>query len=1056
MHTTRVKIVFYILTTIFFVHSLLYSAPIDNETAKQVAINLYTERSNFSEFSIFKQFIEADKDKNIFYIFNFTPTGFVMVSADDIVVPILGYSFDQNYGLENHPPQFDAMLSNFKDQIIYAKENRLSATKEIEDEWNRLKVEPENYEKIRYIREVTPLLSTIWNQGQYYNEMCPYDTNAFPHTGNNYVPAGCVATAMAQVMKYWSHPIVGTGYHSYTPISHPEYGTQSAHFGVTTYNWSDMPDNVTSLNTDVQTLLYHCGVSVEMNYGPSGSGASTSDDVVPALTSYFKYSTSIQFLWKSNYADPVWEGMIRNELDNGRPLIYRGYDPPPIPQGGHAFNLDGYQGTNHFHFNWGWSGDYNDYYYLTNLNPGTYNFTTDQGGIFDIYPAYTPEAEFVGNPTSGFVPLMVLFTDQSTGIVNNWYWSFPGGNPSSASDQGPHQVEYNNPGSYNVVLAVMGPGGSDIETKNNYITVSTPDFPPPENLVAGDDYNGYVPLDWDQPSSKDATLEGYNIYRSLVSGSGYDEISQISNPNVTYYDDNNVTNGNTYYYVVTAIYSNPTGESVYSNEANGTPQGRYLISGYVSDNDKVPLEDVEITLSGYENDTDYTNEYGEYNFDDLVGGKYYMITPSMNDWTFDPEYIEFDPLESDQYNQNFVGTSDVNYYNIDGYVFYCISGLPIDDVVLDISGNLSGSEITNANGYYTFSDLTEGGNYLIIPEKEDDISNNCISALDAAWILKYSIGLIDFTDCQIEAGDVTGNGGVTAQDAAQVLKYSIGFIDEFPVGKEWCFLPENRYYQNIQQDFLNENYIGVVYGDVTYNWTPSVLVMKGEIQNNIGIISLDRVSGNSGEVVNVLVNVQNVVDLISARIVLTYDSSLVTFQGVKVTSLTEGFLVESNNISNEVRIAFAGMYPIEKGGNILELSFKINEHVQNDTCAVLHFDKVYINEIELKNTVDADIIINSGEDLINSDNYPIGNNITLFPNPFKNTINIEFFFSESREVEIKLYNIHGQEIETIIDDRIPQGKNIMTSECMDLKNGIYFIRIKSNNQVITKKILHLR
>ncbi len=482
--------------------------------------------------------------------------------------------------------------------------------------------------------------------------------------------------------------------------------------------------------------------------------------------------------------------------------------------------------------------------------------------------------------------------------------------------------------------------------------------------------------------------------------------------------------------------------------------GRYTISGYVIDNESLPLNDVLITLSGYENDTEYTNEDGYYNFYDLLGGKYYMITPSMDDWTFNPDHMEFDPLESDQYNQDFIGTSDL--FHIAGYINYCISGFPINSVILYIFGNTIDSIITNTNGYYNSTDLMRSENYLFVPNKENDISVNCISAMDAAWVLKYSIGLMDFTECQIAAGDVTGYYGVTAQDAAQILKYSVGLIDEFPVGKDWRFIPQNRYYQDLQQNFFNENYIGVVYGDVTHNWTPSVLIMKdGDTEQN-RILSLNSATGSPGEVVNIPVNLQNIEDVISARIILTYDATLVTFQEVNLTSLTEGFLIDYNNLSGEVRIAFAGLYPIEEGGDILELSFEINEYVRKDTCALLHLNKVYINEIEIANTIDANIIISTTENLLSSYDYSIGNNINFFPNPFKNNINIEFFLNESTDIEIKLYNVHGQEVKTIINDRIPKGKNIMTCQRLDLQNGIYLIRIKSNNQVVIKKILHLK
>ena len=660
-----------------------------------------------------------------------------------------------------------------------------------------------------------------------------------------------------------------------------------------------------------------------------------------------------------------------------------------------------------------------------------------------------PVADFVGNPTSGEAPLTVWFTDQSSGIIDSWSWSFPGGSPSSASGQGPHQIIYNNQGNYDVSLTVSGPGGSDTETKYNYITVSNPNFPPPENLVAEDDSNGYVPLDWDAPSSRDPILEGYKIYRSLTSGYGYSQIYQIYDPYTINYEDPNVINGTTYYYVVTATYSNPTGESVYSNEANGTPQGRYSIAGYVLDSYNYPIEDVMLTLSGYISDAKYTNSYGYYIFNNLVGGKFYSLTPSKSGWTFDPVSIEFDLLENNQYNKDFIGTSDITFYNIDGYVSYCISGLPVDDVVLDISGNISGSEITNINGYYSFSDLPEGGNYLVVPDKEDDISVNCISAMDAAWVLKYSIGLIEFLECQIAAGDVTGDGTVSSFDAAKILKYSIGLIEEFPVGKDWCFLPESCYYQNLQQDFLYENYIGVVYGDVTHNWTPSVLVMKDGDTDRI--LSLNSVTGGSGEVVNVPVNLQNSDDAISARIMLTYDATLVTFQEVNLTSLTEGFLIDSNNLSGEVIIGFAGLYPIEEGGDILEISFEINESAQVGNKTLLQFGEVWINETETPTTIDGEIVISSNLDI--SDGLLTSCIWNCYPNPFEKTNIIEFQLLKETHVEIRIFNVQGQLVEILLNDKMEKGKHQFSWDASNMASGLYFYQITAGNRVFTKKVL---
>ena len=225
-------------------------------------------------------------------------------------------------------------------------------------------------------RDVAPLLATTWNQGCDYNADCPVDGDG----PCGHVWAGCVATAMAQVMKYWAHPAQGTGSHGYT---HSDYGYQYADFSAATYDWAGMPDDYGE--DDIAELLYHCGVGLEMDYSPWGSGAYTGTygypNVVSVLEDYFDYDPELDYLYKSDYSTYAWNSMLRNQLDAGRPLVYRGQG-----SGGHAFVCDGYQGGNYFHFNWGWSGSYNGYYYLNDLTPGGYEFTIDQGAIFDIRP----------------------------------------------------------------------------------------------------------------------------------------------------------------------------------------------------------------------------------------------------------------------------------------------------------------------------------------------------------------------------------------------------------------------------------------------------------------------------------------------------------------------------------------------------------------------------------------------------------------------------------------------------------------------------------------------
>jgi hypothetical protein len=219
---------------------------------------------------------------------------------------------------------------------------------------------------------VSPLVQTKWDQSPYYNNLCPYDNSKGERT-----VTGCVATAMAQVMNYWEYPKKGTGFHSY---NHSKYGTLNANFGSTTYDWANMPNELTSSSSTVQknavaTLMYHCGVSVDMDYNVSsegGSGAYVISSRSPvthcteyALKTYFGYKTSIQGVQKADYTTTNWKNLLKAELDASRPIVYAGFG-----DGGHCFVCDGYDNNDYFHFNWGWGGLYDGYFALNALIPG--------------------------------------------------------------------------------------------------------------------------------------------------------------------------------------------------------------------------------------------------------------------------------------------------------------------------------------------------------------------------------------------------------------------------------------------------------------------------------------------------------------------------------------------------------------------------------------------------------------------------------------------------------------------------------------------------------------
>ena len=309
------------------------------------------------------------------YIYNIGAQGFVIISGNTVLPPVLGWS-DQGVfpSLENAPENFASWIRHYGEMIDFAVANNIQPEAQVIRQWDDAAL---GIFKTSNSQTVNPLVSTHWNQDCYYNEYCP----EAPGSGwggwgggpCGHAYAGCVACAMAQVMKYWDYPTTGFGSHSYT---HSQYGEQSANFAATTYHWDDMPNEVWSHNDPVATLMYHCGVSVNMNYGPNGSGAQ-SQDVETAMRSYFGYCGA-KYRQKSSYSEEAWIALLKAELDLSHPLYYSGANG----ESGHAFVCDGYDNNNRMHFNFGWSGSGDGYYTVADVN----GFNQGQAVVTNLFP----------------------------------------------------------------------------------------------------------------------------------------------------------------------------------------------------------------------------------------------------------------------------------------------------------------------------------------------------------------------------------------------------------------------------------------------------------------------------------------------------------------------------------------------------------------------------------------------------------------------------------------------------------------------------------------------
>ena len=394
--------------SIFQVYLLLilgftsFSQQVSLETARKVASDFVTcnmtldGSSDLMSYQVTDCFIKSQNDQAVYFVFNLSPQGFIIISGDYRAVPVLAYSFDNNYYPNNLSPALQAWMDGYSDQLIsFIAENNPDHL-ENNELWKEYLSGSYSESSIASKDPgVDPLIRSIWEQGKMYNDSCP----EHPDGPGGHCYAGCVAISLAQVMFYYRYPEMGTG-----SITYVYYDTIYANFGNITFRWNEMVNNIQGLgNPAMADLIFKAGAAVQTAYSPYGSGSYTS--FCPgALMNYFKYDSSAVYY---NRSDTLieWKDTLLRNLDNLQPVIYAG---GAWPGAKHSFICDGYHDTSYFHFNFGWwDGSGNGYYYLDDITPFHYNFSSGQNAVFNIfpgndYPPYAPDYDTLTAPRGTF------------------------------------------------------------------------------------------------------------------------------------------------------------------------------------------------------------------------------------------------------------------------------------------------------------------------------------------------------------------------------------------------------------------------------------------------------------------------------------------------------------------------------------------------------------------------------------------------------------------------------------------------------------------------------
>ena len=353
----------------------LQARPVDQETAKRLGQSFVKANFEFTRQSDQLDLVQtafSDRGEACYYIFNVGETGFVIMAADDNYRPVIGYSDRGVFNPDDMAPALADYLEVVRQGVMMASQAALPKAAVAAD-WAML-------EKCGRLvsrhggREDVFLVQTTWNQNYPYNYFCPLGEGG--PGGHCY--AGCVATAAAQLMKYWDHPLHGQGSYTYNPEDHPEYGPLTVNFGEATYDWENMPNSISASSPieqieAVAQLIYHVGVSVDMNYRPSSSGAVTGK-LCQTMPAYFFYTNQMDNLYREDYTHEDYMQLIIDAIDMSWPMVHRG--------GGHAYVLDGYNDNDMVHFNWGWSGSSDGWF-----NIDEHGYTDGQSVIYNYVPA---------------------------------------------------------------------------------------------------------------------------------------------------------------------------------------------------------------------------------------------------------------------------------------------------------------------------------------------------------------------------------------------------------------------------------------------------------------------------------------------------------------------------------------------------------------------------------------------------------------------------------------------------------------------------------------------
>jgi hypothetical protein len=349
---------------------LTYADPVSLQQAQQKALQ-FMKSSNapkaIRSARCIKSRTTATESTNLpLYIFNRgTNQGFVIISGNNSLPEVIGYTDSGDYDESLLPPALLDMIDGYAALSLQATENNMPPrfASSAHAEW----------------QDITPLVQTHWHQSTPYNNLCPYLKGT-----TNRAATGCVATAACQILYYYHKDLPNTLQNTTPTYSYGDAPVTTSYPKGTPIKWDLMQLKYSGsypyeYTNSVAVLNAAVGAATWLSYGSSTSGQIS--NVVNTYNSYFNLNSTC--LYKSGYGESSWENILYSDIKVGRPILYSGVH---TTNGGHAFVLDGYShAADKFHFNFGWGGQ-GDGYYTVDDSTGCNGFSSQQGMVYNIRP----------------------------------------------------------------------------------------------------------------------------------------------------------------------------------------------------------------------------------------------------------------------------------------------------------------------------------------------------------------------------------------------------------------------------------------------------------------------------------------------------------------------------------------------------------------------------------------------------------------------------------------------------------------------------------------------